>query len=462
MPNARSFIVYMARYYAKNGYKEGANNNNQFSDIVNRYGLKGCQNQPWCGTYQFALELMAFGKATALKHWNMTASNYCGYSCFDTEAKFQKTGKTGTTPKVGALVIFKQSHMGRVISTNSGAKTFECAEGNSGDKCVVKTYSYSDASIKSFCYIDYGDDSLTEDKIVGAVKATYEMAHNLGWVYSDSHTIPPCVPDKRISCDRLEALACFILGYTNQPSGGFVTSSMEHYLTSWGWTVLRNVKDLRRGDFILFKRKDEATVTARGHAFTLMYYNSASDIGKYDTGENWRIKSKQPFEHVSFDEWPERTFYCGFRAPYGGDLDGTYVIESAVNRSFCFDIKGASTASKVNVQLYQKNGTQAQTFVLKYAGSGYYTIKNIKSGLVLDVAGGLAKDKQNVWQYKANGSKAQLWKPQKNSDGSYTFLSAIDNTYVIDLWGGKAANSQNIDIYKKNGTAAQKWYLVKK
>ena len=43
MPNARSFIVYMARYYAKNGYKEGANNNNQFSDIVNRYGLKGCR-----------------------------------------------------------------------------------------------------------------------------------------------------------------------------------------------------------------------------------------------------------------------------------------------------------------------------------------------------------------------------------------------------------------------------------
>lgn len=462
MPNARSFIAYMSRYYAKNGYKEGANNNNQFSDIVNRYGLKGCQNQPWCGTYQFALELMAFGKAAALKHWNMTASNYCGYSCFDTEAKFQKAGKTGTTPKVGALVIFKQSHMGRVISTDSKAKTFECAEGNSGDKCVVKTYSYTDSSIKSFCYIDYGDDNLTKEKILCAINATYEMAHNLKWAYSDSHAIPPCIPDKRISCDRLEALACFMLGYTNQQAGGFVCSNMEKMLTSWGWTKITKQSELQGGDFILFYRDGETTATAKSHAFTLTYYNSPNDIGKYDTGWSTRIAAKQPYSKVKFDEWDNRHFYAGFRAPYGGDLDGTYVIESAANRGFCFDIRGASKAEKANLQLYKKNGTGAQTFVLKYAGNGYYTIKNINSGLVLDVAGGLAKDKQNVWQYKANGSKAQLWKPQKNSDGSYTFLSAIDNNYAIDLWGGKAANSQNIDIYKKNGTAAQKWYLVKK
>lgn len=452
MPNARSFVVYMARYYAKNGYKETGKNHQQFSDIVNAYGLKGYQDQPWCATYQFALELMAFGKDDALKHWNMTAKDYCGYSCFDTEKKFAAAKKTGTTPKVGALVIFKQSHMGRVISNSPSKKTFECAEGNSGDKCVVKTYSYADPSIKSFCYINYGNDSLTEDKIVGAVKATYEMAHNLGWVYSDSHTIPPCVPDKRISCDRLEALACFILGYTNQPPGGFVTSSMEHYLTSWGWTVLRNVEDLRRGDFILFKRKDEATVTARGHAFTLMYYNSASDIGKYDTGENWRIKSKQPFEHVSFDEWPERSFYCGFRAPYAAGK--TYVIESAVNRDFCIDADKNTT----NIQLWKNYGNAQQKFKIEAVSGDYYKII-CSNGKVLDVRGGKAVNRQNIQQYTWNGTKAQLWKQKKNEDGSVTFLSAIDNTFVIDLSGANASNGRNIQLYKSNGTAAQKWFI---
>ena len=452
MPNARSFIVYMAKYYAKNGYKEGKNNNNQFSDIVNAYGLKGCQNQPWCATYQFALELMAFGKDQALKNWNMTAKDYCGYSCFETEAKFAAAKKTGSTPKVGALVIFKQSHMGRVISNSPSKKTFECAEGNSGDKCVVKTYSYTDSSIKSFCYINYGNDSLTKDKILGALRATYEMAHNLKWVYSDSQTIPPCVPDKRISCDRLEALACFILGYTSQPKGGFVTSSMEKYLTQWGWKVIKNQSELKGGDFVLFKRNGEATVTALGHAFSLTYYNSPSDIGKYDTGENWRIQSKQPFEHVSFDQWPERSFYCGFRAPYTAEK--TYVIESAVNRDYCID----ADKNTANIQLWKNYGNAQQKFKIEAVSGDYYKIV-CSNGKVIDVKAGKAKNCQNIQQYNWNGTKAQLWTQQKNSDGSVTFRSAIDNEYVIDLSGANATNGRNIHLYKYNGTAAQKWFL---
>ena len=460
MPNARSFIVYMAKYYAKTNYTEGKNNWNQFSDIVTKYGLKGYQNNPWCATYQFALELMAFGKAEALKHWNMTVSNYCGMSCFDTEKKFALVGKTGSTPKVGALVIFKQSHMGRVISTNSSKKTFECAEGNSGDKCVVKTYSYSDASIKSFCYIDYGNDKLTEDKIVNAMNSAYEMAHNLGWTYGDSCTTPPCVIDKKISCDRLLALACFILGYTAQEKGGFKTSgSMEPTLLKFGWTKLTNQSDMMRSDFALFRKDGEPASKGNWHAFGLTYYNSASDIGKYDAGSNERIRASQPYKRVAFDQWSDKSFYCGFRAPLAGDLDGKYVIESAVNRDYALDVKSASTKSSANIQCYKKNGTEAQTFILKYAGSGYYTITNIKSGKCVDVKAAKVANKTNIQQYTPNNTKAQLWKPVKNSDGSYTFLSALNNDYCIDLQGAKARNGQNIYLYKVNGTLAQRWFL---
>ena len=452
MPNARSFIVYMARYYAKNGYKETGKNHQQFSDIVNAYGLKGYQDQPWCATYQFALELMAFGKDDALKHWNMTAKDYCGYSCFDTEAKFQKAGKTGTTPKIGALVIFKQSHMGRVISNSPSKKTFECAEGNSGDKCVVKTYSYTDPSIKSFCYINYGNDSLTKDKILGALKATYEMAHNLGWVYSDSGTIPPCVPDKRISCDRLEALACFILGYTAQPKGGFTVVNMERYLLSWGWKKITKQSDLQGGDFILFSKDGTSEPMWLWHAFSLTYYNSPNDIGKYDTGSNERIKAKQPYTGGAFDQWSDRSFYAGFRAPYAAGK--TYVIESAVNRDFCID----ADKETANIQLWKEYGNEQQRFQLEKVSGDYYRIV-CSNGKVLDVKGGKAVNRQNIQQYTWNGTKAQLWKQKKNDDGSVTFLSAIDNTFVIDLSGANASKGRNIQLYKSNGTAAQKWFI---
>ena len=156
-------IIEKERYYASIPYTEvGSTNHQKFSDIVNNAGLMGCQDQAWCATYQFALELEEFGKAQALKNWNMTSSNYCGYNVFSTEAKFPSS-KKGKTPNIGALVIFKQSHMGRVLSINSSAKTFECGEGNTsnaqydrnGNACAVKTYSWYDSKIKSFCYIDY-------------------------------------------------------------------------------------------------------------------------------------------------------------------------------------------------------------------------------------------------------------------------------------------------------------------
>lgn len=156
-------IIEKERYYASIPYTEvGSTNHQKFSDIVNNAGLMGCQDQAWCATYQFALELEEFGKAQALKNWNMTSSDYCGYKVFSTEAKFPSS-KKGKTPKIGALVIFKQSHMGRVLSINSSAKTFECGEGNTsnaqydrnGNACAVKTYSWYDSKIKSFCYIDY-------------------------------------------------------------------------------------------------------------------------------------------------------------------------------------------------------------------------------------------------------------------------------------------------------------------
>ena len=78
--------------------------------------------------------------------------------------------ETGKHSKIGRVGNLRQSHMGRVLSINSKNKTFECDEGNTsnkkyernGDSCAVKTYSWTDGKIKSFCYIDYGTEKETE------------------------------------------------------------------------------------------------------------------------------------------------------------------------------------------------------------------------------------------------------------------------------------------------------------
>lgn len=181
-------MIRKEREYGNMPYVETGTNHQKFSDMVNKAGLAGCQNQAWCATYQFAMELEEFGKAGALKHWNMTEKNYCGYSCFSTEAMFRKAGKLGNTPKLGALVIFRQSHMGRVLSINSKNKTFECGEGNTsnkkyernGDSCAVKTYSWTDSKIKSFCYIDYGTEKPVTKSDTSKADTSVKTLGNVG------------------------------------------------------------------------------------------------------------------------------------------------------------------------------------------------------------------------------------------------------------------------------------------
>lgn len=144
-------------------YMETGNNHQIFSSIVNNVELEGCQDQAWCATYQFAMEVMEFGVDQALENWNMTRNSYCGYSCFETYEAFRAAGKTGSVPAIGALVVFNHSHIGRVLAINVPKRTFDCGEGNTsnaqydraGDSCAVKTYSWDDPKIKGFCYIDY-------------------------------------------------------------------------------------------------------------------------------------------------------------------------------------------------------------------------------------------------------------------------------------------------------------------
>lgn len=145
---------------SKEGNK-GTANYTKYARDINNLGLMGCQGQAWCGTFQFWIEVQEFGLEQALKNWNMTKSNYCGYSCFETYDVFKSAGKVGKTPRLGAVVIFTQSHMGRVIEINGS--TFKTVEGNTspqrydrnGGMVAIKEYDVSDSKIKGFCYIDY-------------------------------------------------------------------------------------------------------------------------------------------------------------------------------------------------------------------------------------------------------------------------------------------------------------------
>lgn len=137
--------------------------------------------------------------------------------------------------------------------------------------------------------------------------------------------------------------------------------------------------------------------------------------------------------------------------------NGTYVITSALSSSRAVDISGGGSANGTNIQLWEKNGTAAQSFKVTSVGSGWYTIRNTASGKALDVAGGVKGSGVNVQLYEYNGTNAQLWRFESAGNGYYYIQNKLG--YYLDVYYGKTDNGTNIQVFSKNGGSNQKWKL---
>lgn len=139
--------------------------------------------------------------------------------------------------------------------------------------------------------------------------------------------------------------------------------------------------------------------------------------------------------------------------------DGYYTIASKINTSKVIDVAGASASNGANVQIYSRNGTQAQLFQISHVGN-FLKITNVASGKVLDVNAGTRKSGTNVQQYAWNGSDAQLWIAVNTSDG-IKLVSGLDQNLVLDLNAAATYNGNNISIYSNNNSKAQRWIFQK-
>lgn len=173
-------------YYASNGgYLEkksnaylddfkknaGYNNYTKFARDVNSWGQPGCQAQPWCAEYQFWKLVKVLGITKALK---IMGGGF--YNCQSITRHAKANGTWHSTPKDGALIIFRNgSHVGDVQSfdfskvyTNEGNTSSAAGVVANGGAVRNKSYAISDPAIDGYVWIDWGE----EKTVAGAWKAT--------------------------------------------------------------------------------------------------------------------------------------------------------------------------------------------------------------------------------------------------------------------------------------------------
>ena len=140
--------------------------------------------------------------------------------------------------------------------------------------------------------------------------------------------------------------------------------------------------------------------------------------------------------------------------------EGIYTVSSSLNKNKVLDIVGASDKNSANLQLWNKNNTNAQKFKFIYVGGGYYEIEACCSGKVLDVARAERRCGTNVWQYQRNNTDAQRWIVKSAGDGYYYIISKCNGLY-LDVSGAKTIDGTNIHVWNFNGTKAQKFKILK-
>ncbi|WP_377268069.1 ricin-type beta-trefoil lectin domain protein [Peterkaempfera sp. SMS 1(5)a] len=114
----------------------------------------------------------------------------------------------------------------------------------------------------------------------------------------------------------------------------------------------------------------------------------------------------------------------------------------------CVDVAAAGTANGTAVQLYDCNGTAAQSWTVATNGS----LQAL--GKCMDVTSAGTANGTKVQLYDCNGTGSQVW--QKQSDGS---LVNPQSGRCLDATGPSSANGTRLQIWDCAGSANQKWTL---
>ncbi|MDX6247927.1 MAG: hypothetical protein QOF10_1287 [Kribbellaceae bacterium] len=112
----------------------------------------------------------------------------------------------------------------------------------------------------------------------------------------------------------------------------------------------------------------------------------------------------------------------------------------------CVDVAAAGTADGTAVNLYDCNGSAAQSWTINSDG----TLKAL--GKCLDVTSGSTADGAKVQLWTCNGSAAQQW--------NYTAAKDLVNPQAnkcLDVTGNSSANGTRLQIWTCTGAANQKW-----
>ena len=138
--------------------------------------------------------------------------------------------------------------------------------------------------------------------------------------------------------------------------------------------------------------------------------------------------------------------------------DGTYMIVSALDRKYVFDIPHSSQEDGELLEIWKNGFTSNQKFYIEHIGNGYYTLKAEHSWKAIEVRGGDKRLKTSVQQGTYKNLDSQKWIIKDMGDGYYSIISK-DSELALEVIGAEAKNGTKIQTNNFNYTNEQKFRI---
>jgi beta-N-acetylglucosaminidase len=119
-----------------------------------------------------------------------------------------------------------------------------------------------------------------------------------------------------------------------------------------------------------------------------------------------------------------------------------------------------STASSAPAVLDTQSAAASQRFRIDRQSDGWYTLTNIRSGLVLDVSGAVASPSAAIIQWPFKDSDNQKWAFEQNGDGSYVIVSKLNTALCLDVFGGGTASGTPLILWDKGQNKPNQQFVL--
>ena len=235
----------------------------------------------------------------------------------------------------------------------------------------------------------------------------------------------------------------------NRYNGKAIT--VEEYGTQYGTNLVQydyNDEDTQKWAII---KNDDGT-----YSIVSKYNNLYFDVqnGNIETGANMQLYYRNNTSAQRFYlTIANQDISCDKEL-----ADGIYNIVLTGDRGKVLDVINGSRDAGTKIQIFYKNGTEAQKFKFIYK-DGYYKIQNVNSGKYLDLETENKQIGNYIVQKDESESKTQNWILRNLGNGNYNIISAYSELN-IDIKNGTYDDGNLIQTFNNNDSLAQQFRII--